>query len=139
MWCHFPYRNIKCSILAISSAAPQFKSISSSALRLLYDSTLTSTHNYGKSIDLTIWTFVGKVMFLLFNMLSSIYVAVCLYVVIPFIPRSKHHSISQLKSPSSDFGAQQNKICHCFHVSLIYLPWRKLFHIKRYMVEPKSV
>jgi len=31
---------------------------------------LTSIHDYWKAIDLTRWTFVGKVMFLLFNMLS---------------------------------------------------------------------
>ena len=36
----------------------------------------------GKTIVLTIWTFVSKVMFLLFNMLSRL--------VIDFVPRSKH-------------------------------------------------
>ena len=51
-----------------------FKSISSSALRLLYDLTLTSIHDYWKNqikLGLTTWTFVGKVMSLLFNTLSS--------------------------------------------------------------------
>ena len=42
----------------------------------------------GKTIALTRWTFVGKVMFLLFNMLSSF--------VIAFLPRSKHLLISWL-------------------------------------------
>ena len=46
----------------------------------------------GKIIALTIWTFVGKVMSLLFNILSR--------VVIAFLPRSKHHLISWLQSPS---------------------------------------
>ena len=45
----------------------------------------------GKTTALTRWTFVGKVMFLLFHMLSRL--------VIAFLPRSKHLSISWLQSP----------------------------------------
>ena len=47
----------------------------------------------GKTIALTRWTFVSKVMSLLFNMLSRL--------VITFLPRSKHLLISWLKSPSA--------------------------------------
>ena len=47
----------------------------------------------GKTIALTRWTFVGKVMSLLLNMLSSL--------VITFLPRSKHLLISWLQSPSA--------------------------------------
>ena len=47
----------------------------------------------GKTIALTRQTFVGKVMSLLFNMLSRF--------VIAFLPRSKHLLISRLQSPSS--------------------------------------
>ena len=47
----------------------------------------------GKNIALTRWTFVGKVMFLLFNMLSRL--------VIAFLPRSKCLLISWLQSPSA--------------------------------------
>ena len=47
----------------------------------------------GKTITLTRWTFVGKVMSLLFNMLSML--------VIAFLPRSKHLLISWLQSPSA--------------------------------------
>ena len=47
----------------------------------------------GKPIALTRWTFVGKVMSLLFNMLSRF--------VIAFLPRSKHLLISWLQSPSA--------------------------------------
>ena len=47
----------------------------------------------GKTIALTRQTFVGKVMSLLFNMLSRL--------VITFLPRSKHLSISWLQSPSA--------------------------------------
>ena len=46
----------------------------------------------GKAIALTRWTFVGKVMSLLFNMLSKL--------VITFLPRSKRLLISWLQSPS---------------------------------------
>ena len=47
----------------------------------------------GKTIALTRWTFVSKVMSLLFNMLSRL--------VITFLPRSKHLLISWLQSPSA--------------------------------------
>ena len=47
----------------------------------------------GKTIALTRWTFVGKVISLLFNMLSTL--------VISFFPRSKHLLISWLQSPSA--------------------------------------
>ena len=58
----------------------------------------------GKTIALTIQTFVSKVMSLLFKMLSRL--------VIAFLPRSKCLLISWLQSPCSDFGAQENKIWH---------------------------
>ena len=60
----------------------------------------------GKTIALTRWTFVGKVMSLSFNMLSS--------SVIVFLPRSKYLLISAV-TICSDFGAQENKVSHCFH------------------------
>ena len=47
----------------------------------------------GKTIALTTWTFVGKVMSLLFNMLSRL--------VVVFLSRSKHLLISWLQSPFS--------------------------------------
>ena len=47
----------------------------------------------GKTIALIRWTFVGKVMSLLFNMLST--------VVIIFLPRNKRPLISWLQSPSA--------------------------------------
>ena len=56
------------------------KSINSLALSLLYGPALTSIYDYWKSIALTIWTFVGKVMSLLFKGLSLF--------VIAFLPRS---------------------------------------------------
>ena len=69
-----------------------------------------------KTIALIRWTFVGKVMSLLFNMLSRL--------VIACLPRSKHLFISWLQSPSAVIlEAPQNKVCHCFHCFPIYLPW----------------
>ena len=58
--------------------------------------TVQHSHPYlttGKTIALTRWTFVAKVMSLLFNMLSRL--------VITFLPRSKHLFISWLQSPSA--------------------------------------
>ena len=72
-----------------SFPTPQFNSINFLVLRFLYNPTLTPIHDYWKTIALTRWTFVGKVMSLLFNMLSKL--------VIIFLPRSKHLLISWLQ------------------------------------------
>ena len=101
--------NCQVDLLAVqgsqeSSRTSQFKSINSLALSFLYSfhfhSALHSafSHPYmttGKTIALTRWTFVGKVMSLLFNMLTSF------SFVIAFLPRSKHLLISWLQSPSA--------------------------------------
>ena len=69
----------------------------------------------GKTVALTRRTSVGKVMSLLFNMLSRL--------VITLLPRSKHLLISWLQSPYAViFGAQKNKVSHCVHCFPIYLP-----------------
>ena len=69
----------------------------------------------GKTIALTIPNFISKVMSLLFNMLSRF---------------GRKYSFSSKEQVSfrfmaavtigTDFGAQENKVCHCFP---IYLPW----------------
>ena len=77
----------------------------------------TISHPYtaiGKTIALTIWTFVGKVMCLLFNMLSRFAIA--------FLPRSKRLLISWLQSLSAVVLEPKKIVCHCFHCSPIYLP-----------------
>ena len=69
----------------------------------------------GKTIALTSWTFVGKVMSLLFNMLSRF--------VIAFLPRSTCLLIVWVAvTVHSDSGAPQNKICHCFPFSSSICP-----------------
>ena len=83
------------------SQAPQFKGINSSALSLLYDPNLTSIHDYWKTLALTMQTFVGKVMSLLFNMLSR--------SVIAFLSRSKHLLISWMQSLSTWFWSPGKK------------------------------
>ena len=68
-----------------------------------------------KTIALTRRTFVGRVMSLLFHMLSRL--------VITFIPRSKRLLISWLQSPSAVIlEPSQNEISHCFHCFPVYLP-----------------
>ena len=82
-------------------------------------SSLSNSHPYmttGKTIALTRQTFVGKVMSLLFNMLSRL--------VITFLSRSKHLLIPWLQSPSAVIlKPPQNKVSHCFHCFPIYFPW----------------
>ena len=71
----------------------------------------------GKTIALTRWTFVGKVMCLLFNMLSRL--------VIAFFPRSKCLLISWLQSPSTVIlELKKIKSVTISIVSPIYLPWK---------------
>ena len=70
----------------------------------------------GETIALTRWTFAGKIMSLLFNMLSRL--------VITFLPRSKRLLISWLQSSYAVILEPPKIICHCFHCFPIYLPWR---------------
>ena len=69
----------------------------------------------GKIIALTRWTFVGKVMSLLFNMLSRL--------VITFLPRNNHLLISWMQSPYAVILEPRKIVCHCFHCFPSYLQW----------------
>ena len=69
----------------------------------------------GKAIALATWTFVGKVISLLFNMLSRLGMT--------FLPRSKCLLISWLQSPSAVI-LEPKKVYPCIHCSPIYFPWR---------------
>ena len=74
----------------------QHHSSKASILRCLAFFIVQLSHPYmtpGKTIALTRWTFVGKVMFLLFNMLSRL--------IIAFLPRKNCLLISWLQSPSA--------------------------------------
>ena len=65
----------------------------------------------GKTIALTRWTFVEKVMSLLFNMLSRL--------VITFLPRTKHLLISWLQSPSAVILEPPQTKSHCLPIYLL--------------------
>ena len=86
-------------LLAVQGILKSFLQQHSSKASILQRSaffTVQLTHPYttkGKTIALTRWTFVSKVMSLLFNMLSR--------MVIPFLTRRKHLLISWLQSPSA--------------------------------------
>ena len=67
--------------------------------------------NTGKTNALTRWTFVGKLMSLLFNMLSRL--------IITFLPRNKDLLTPWLQSPSAVILEPQKIVSHCFR---IYLP-----------------
>ena len=69
-----------------------------------------------KTIALTRWTFVGKVMPLLFSMLSRVDISFS----------SKEQASFNFMAAITiccDFGAQKNKVNHCFHCFPIYFPW----------------
>ena len=66
----------------------------------------------GKTIALTRRTFVGKVMFLLFNMLSRL--------VITSSKEQTSFNFMAAVTICSDFGAPQNKVCHYFHCSVYH-------------------
>ena len=90
----FPGKSTRvgCLRLLRSSPTPQSKSINTLALSFLHSPTLTSIHDHWKNHSLDYrWTFVGKVISLLFNILSRL--------VITFLPRSKCLLISWLQSP----------------------------------------
>ena len=95
------------------SPTRQFKSINSSVLSFLYSTTLAPYMTTGKTIALTRQTFVSKVMSLLFNMQSGLAIA--------FLPRSKCLNFMPAVTICSDFGAQENKVSHCFPCFHIYL------------------
>ena len=79
------------AIYGVAQSWTQLKRFSSSS-----SSVVQLSHPYvttGRTIGFIIWTFVGKAMFLLFNMLSRF--------IIIYLPRSKHFQISWLLSPST--------------------------------------
>ena len=64
----------------------------------------------GKTMALTRWTFVSKLMSLLFNMLSR-------------FSSKEQASFNFMAAVHRDFGAQENDVCHYFQFFPIYLPW----------------
>ena len=95
-------------------------------LSFIYILTLTPILTTGKTIALTRWTFVGKLMSLLFNMLSRL--------VIAFLSRSKRLLISWLQSPSAVMEPPKMKclflwlkllvLSRSFFFPFIFISWR---------------
>ena len=107
-------------LLAVQGTLKCFLQHHSSQVSVLQRSafvTVQLSHPYmtsAKTIALTGWTFVGKVMSLLFNMLSRL--------IITFLSRSKCLLISWLKSPSAVILEPKKIVCPCFPCFFIYLP-----------------
>ena len=95
-------------LLAVQGTLKSLLQYHSSKASILWHSdffTVQLSHPYmttGKTVALTRWTFVGKVMSLLFNMLSRL--------VIAFLPRSKHLLISWLQSPFAVISSESNRV-----------------------------
>ena len=98
-WGLISFRMDWLDLLAVQGTLKSLLQHHSSTASVLWYSTffiVQLLHPYmttGKTIALTRWTFVSKIMSLLFNMLSRLVVA--------FLPRSKHLLISRLQSPSA--------------------------------------
>ena len=105
------------AVQGILKSLLQHHSSKASILRRSAFFTVHLSHPYkitGKPIALSRRTFAGKVMSLLFNMLSLL--------VIVFVPRSKRLLISWLQSPSAVILEPPKKVSHCFHCFPVYLP-----------------
>ena len=100
-------------LLAVQGTLKSLLQLHSSKTSILWCSAffiVQLSHPYmttGKTIALTRHIFAGKVMSLLFNMLSRL--------VLSFLPRSKHLLISWLQSPSAVIWEPKKIVCHCFH------------------------
>ena len=121
-WGLISFRKDWMDLLALQGTLKSLLQHHSSKASILWHSAffiVQLSHPYmttGKTIVLTGWTFVGKVMSLFFNMLSRL--------VIAFLPRSKHLLISRLQSPSILILEPEKILCHCIYCFPIYLPWR---------------
>ena len=94
----------------------QFEGISFSALSFFMVQLLYLYMTPGKTMALTRWIFVGKVMSLLFNMLTRFFIT--------FLPGSKCLLISWLQSLSAvTLELKKIKSINCFHFSPFYLPF----------------
>ena len=96
-----------------SSPTPQFKNINSLALSFLYSPALTSIHDYWKNHSFDYMDFVGKIMSLLFSMLSKLVFSSM---------EQAHFNFMAAVTICSDFGDQKVKSVTVSIVSLIYLP-----------------
>ena len=108
---HFVVQGTHKSLLHHHNSKPSILQCSIFLMALLSHLYMTT----GKSIALSIWTFVEQVMSLLFNILSR--------VVIAFLKGQVSFNFIAAVTVCGDFGVQENKICHCFHFFSLSLPW----------------
>ena len=104
------FRMDRLDLLAVQGtlqSLPQHHSSKASVIQRSAFFMVQLAHPYtttGKTIALTRWTFVGKAM--------SRFLICCL---IAFLPRRKRLNFMAAVTIYSDFGAQESKVCHCFH------------------------
>ena len=107
------------AIQGIIKSLLQYHSLKAAVLWLSIYFMVQLSHVYmttTKIIALTIQSLVGKVISLLFNMLPRF--------LLSFLLRGKpSFKFMAAITVCSILGAQENKICHCFHCFPIYLPW----------------
>jgi len=111
------------SVQGILKSLLQHHSLEASILQYSAFFMVQSSHPYmttGKTIALTRWTFIGQVMFLLFNTLPRF--------VIAFLPRSKHLLISWLQSPSIVIleAKQRKSLLLTFPPSICHEGWDQI-------------
>ena len=115
------FRFDRLDVLAVQKTLQSLLQNHSSKASILWCSTffiVQLSHPYmatRKMIALTRRTFAGKVMSLLFDMLSRL--------AIDFLPRRKHLLLSWLQLRSAVILEPKKIVCHCFHCIPIYLPW----------------
>ena len=105
-------------LLAVQGTLKSLLQHHSSKASILQDSAFfiaQLSHPYMTTGETIAGFFVGKVMFLLFNILTRLVIA---------FSSKKQASFNFMAAVTicRDFGAQENKVCHCFHCFPIYLP-----------------
>ena len=93
----------------------QHHNLTAQVLQLLVFFMVQLSHLYittGKTIALTVWTFVSKVISLLFNMLCRF--------IIALLPRCKHLNFMAAVTTSSDLGVQKNKLSLFLHFPFVF-------------------
>ena len=124
------------AVQGILKSLLQHHSSKASILRCSAFFTVQLSHAYmttGKTIALTRWTFVGKVMSLLFFSLFIYYFNMLSRLVITFLPRSKSLLISWLQSPSAGMTVTCSEIIRKWYIRfkcLTPLSWYHFFNCK---------
>ena len=115
-------------LLAVQGTLESLLQHSSSKTSILWCSAffiVQLSHPYmptGKTIALTRWTFVGKVMSLIFIFCLCFLICCLGWSSFSSKEQTSFHFMAAV-TICSDFGAPQHKVCHCFYCFPIYLSW----------------